>query len=296
MKIATVTQNPFDEVKVDSQFLNEPMLYESKNNFSPGSLYGTREFVVELVRRLHTRDIRMGHQAQEILAQYKAGVKAEARINYEAAKANSSNLYEQEGYAIDYKGERYDGKITVMFEELDVYDPDDPFSGPNIIDLSGDGEGAKIRIDYLNSKQKMKRKTLSAKKNNRFCVYVEEGQESCYQGLQIKSNGLLAAAGNDALEISVNQGNKFMREVSVNGTLSVYQEPASKAFFIKSSKQKKAFNFKFGPLVKEKRKASKLKDYLGGCDYSDGNYDENALRFDLNEVQALVDFYNQNCK
>ena len=293
IKIATITQDVLKRVTVSSSFLAEPLSYESRDRFKRGAPDDTRAVILEAVRHLHARNVRFGYEAKGIAAQYNADIKAEQRIRYEEAKVNSSNIYERSGYAIDHKGERYEGKITALFEKLSVVDPDDITSGGSILDLTS--SGSKFRIEYLNAKQKTKFKKLSTARKNRFCVFEQGGEESCYRTAQIKSNGLLAAAGNDALDITPGQGNKFLREVFERGDIAVYQEPTTKAFYIKSSKQKKTFSFKFGPLVKEARKAEKLKKYLGGCDYADDAYDENALRFDLNEVQELVEYYNENC-
>jgi hypothetical protein len=289
-KIATITQDVLKHVTVSSSFLSEPLSYDSRDRLKRGAPDDTRAVVLEVVRHLHARGVLMGHEAKGIVAQYNADVRAEDSIKYEEAKANSSNVYDHSGYAIDHKGVRYDGKITAIFEAIDAT------GASNILDLRNNNHGSEIKVEYLNTKKQKKLKKLSASKENLFCIFVENGKEDCYTAVKIKSNGLLAAAGNNTLNINLNQNNKFLRKVIESADITVFQDPASEDFYLKSRKQKKAFNFKFGPLVKEARKASKLKDYLSGCDYVNDSYDENALRFDIDKVQELVDYYDQNCR
>lgn len=290
-KIGTITQGISGEVNIASKLLTSPIVYNTKNKFSATDKYATRDFVIEAVRRMHTRGLELGHSAKETVAKVSEEAKAEAIESYKEAKANSANIYNQLGYGIDDKGERYEGKVTMLFE--DIKDPTDPLANGTIVNLGGDGIGKKVNIIYLNEKDKEKTKTLSAKKNSRFCVFDENGNETCYVGVKIKSNGLLAGSG-DALSIG-GAGALFMKEVYKEGKGIIYQEFPSNKYYIKVDGQEKVFDFTFGSLIKEEKKIAKLKAYLNGCNYGDGTYDE-ASFLEIEKVKELINFYNNSCK
>ena len=290
IKIGTITQDAFGAVTIVSQLLTAPITYKSKYRFNATDKYATKDFLVEAVRWLHVRGIELGHSAKESVAQANAEIRAEAQAEYEEAKANSSNIYDQKGYAIDEKGVRYEGEVTMLFD--DIPDPNNPESG-TIINLDGSDIGKKVRIAYINDKDKKRIKTLSAKSGVRFCVFGDSGQETWFEAIRVKSNGLLASS-DDALVIG-GSGGLFMKEVYKEGKAKVYQGLPSGKYYLKTEGQDKAFSFEFGDLIKETKKASKLKDYLGGCDYNSGSYDEASYQ-DLEEIKILVDHYNNSCK
>ena len=289
IKIGTITQDAFGVVTIVSQLLTSSITYETRNRFSATDKYGTKDFLVEAVRWLHARGIELGHSASEAVAQANAEIKAEAQEAYEEAKANSSNFYNRKGYAIDEKGVQYEGEVTMLFD--DIPDPNNPESG-TIINLGGNQIGKQVKVAYVNEKDKKRIKTLSAKNGVRFCVFEDEGQETWFEAIKVKSNGLLATS-DDA--ISIGNSGLFMKEVYKEGKASVFQYPANGKYYLKTKGQEKAFSFEFGDLIKEVKKASKLKDYLGGCEYNSGSYDESSFQ-DLEEIKILIDFYNNSCK
>ena len=290
-KIGVVTQDLSGNVNIESQLLTSPLTYNTKNRYSATDKYATKEFVIEAVRRMHTRGLELGHSANETLEKVNEEAKAEAIKSYEEAKANSSNIYGQLGYGIDDKGERFEGKVTMLFE--DIKDPTDPLSGGTIVNVGGSDIGKKVSIIYLNEKEKKRTKILSAKKATRFCIFDKEGNETCYQGIKVKSNGMLAGGG-DALSIG-GSGALFMQEVFKDRKGTIYQEFPSKKYYLRVEGQEKAFDFAFGPLIKEEKKIAKLKEYLGGCDYGDGVYNEAGFQ-EIETVKELINFYNNSCK
>ncbi|MEM9362397.1 MAG: hypothetical protein AAGA43_07175 [Bacteroidota bacterium] len=290
VKIGTITQDAFGVVTIVSQLLTSPITYETRNRFSPTDKYGTKDFLIEAVRWLHARGVELGHSAKEAVALANAEIKAEAQEAYEEAKASSSNFYNKKGYVIDEKGMRYEGEVTMLFD--DIPDPNNPESGGTMVNLNGSELGRKVKVAYVNEKDKKRIKTVSAKSGVRFCVFEDDGQETWFEGIKVKSNGLLASS-DDA--ISIGNSALFMKEVHKEGKASVFQYPATGKYYLKTNGQEKAFSFEFGQLIKEAKKASKLKEYLGGCDYNSGSYDESSFQ-DLEEIKILVDFYNNSCK
>nr|WP_298995193.1 hypothetical protein [uncultured Allomuricauda sp.] len=291
IKIGTITQDAFGVVNIVSQLLTNPITYKTRNRFSATDKYATKDFLVEAVRWLHTRGIELGHSAKESVAQANAEIRAEAQKEYEVAKANSSNIYDKKGYALDEKGVRYEGEITVLFD--DIPNPNSPESAGTVVNLNGDEFGKKVKVSYINEKDKKRIKTLSAKSGVRFCVFEESGEETWFEAIKVKSNGLLATS-DDAISIG-GSGGLFMKEVYKEGKASVYQSPKGGQYYLKTDGQEKAFSFAFGALIKEEKKASKLKDYMGGCEYNSGSYDESSFQ-DLEEIKILIDFYNSSCK
>ncbi|MDY8138710.1 hypothetical protein [Aquimarina sp. 2201CG5-10] len=287
VKIGTVTQDISGKVTIVSQLLTNPLTYSSRYRFKATDKYATKEFMIEAVRYLHAKDIRLGRDAKKMVAQANQEIRAEAQENYEEAKANSSNIYDQLGYGIDDKGQRFEGKVTMLFEK--IKNPNE--MGGNIATIGGDNVGNKVKVIYLNEKEKKKIKMLAAKKETRFCVFSADGSETCYQGVRIKSNGMLASG--DAISIG-GSGAQYLKEVLKSGKVTIYQGIPSNKYFIKTDKQEKAFNFEFGSLIKEEKKIAKLNEYLG-CSYGDGTYDEASFQ-DLENIKELINFYNNSCK
>ena len=286
-KIGTVTQATFGDVTITSQLFKTPITYNTKNNFSPTDKYATQKFVIEAVRHLHARGQKLGNSAKNDVAQANKEVRKEAQVSYEEAKANSSNIYGKKGYAIDDKGVRYEGEVTMIFENIP--NPNDTSSGGNIVSLDGDQSGKKVTVAYLNKKDNKKYKTLSAKKGIRFCVFDENANEVWYEVIKQKSNGLLASSSEG---VTLGTSNAlFMKEIYKEGKATVYQTIPDEKYYLRVEGQEKAFNFEFGTLIKEEKKAAKLKEYLGGCEYKAGSYDE-ASFLDLDNIKDLIGTYN----
>ncbi|MBS9462745.1 hypothetical protein KIM67_10005 [Flagellimonas sp. 389] len=288
--IATITQDSFSgEVKMASKLLTAPIIYKTDNRFYPTDKYKTRDFMVEAVRFLHLNGLELGTSAKESIDQANEEIFESAQIAYEEALANSSNIYNQKGYVIDDKGTRYEGELTLVFE--DIKDPSDPMAGGTIINLGGNEIGKKVRVAYLNKNEKVRFKSFSSKNDVRVCLFDEQGNESCYEGVKVKSNGLLATSSDLSL---TGTGAKFMKEVYVTDNAIVFQESPSNKYYLKVNTREKAFDFEFGGLIKEDKKLLKLKEYLSGCDYIKDGYDESKFR-DLNYINSLVDYYNSSC-
>ena len=133
---------------------------------------------------------------------------------------------------------------------------------------------------------------FSAKDGVRVCVFDEDGNETWFQGLKIRGNGILASG----YEVGLGgPGSKFLKEVYKEGKAILYQEIPSNKYFLKTTSQEEVFNFEFGGLINEEKKSAKLTDYLNGCEFNNGNYDEEKFN-GLEYLKTLIDFYNAaNC-
>ena len=289
-KIGTVKRDNFGKVTISSQLLSGPIIYESDNSFHPTDKYKTQRFVLEAVRHLYANGLELGRSAKEAVAQANEEMRQEALLNYEEALAASQNVYSKKGFAIDDKNVRYEGEVTLIFEEIE--NPNDPTSFANVVDLGGSSIGKKVKVVYLNNRGKRKAKMFSAKDGVRVCVFDEDGNETWFQGLKIMGNGILASG----YEVGLGgPGSKFLKEVYKEGKAILYQEIPSNKYFLKTTSQEEVFNFEFGGLINEEKKSAKLTDYLNGCEFNNGNYDEEKFN-DLEYLKTLIDFYNAaNC-
>jgi hypothetical protein len=287
-KVAIATVSSFGDVDIKLPFKNLESQYKTRHSSSTTTIEG---LIKEIVVRINTQGVGLGHQIvneRKILSEAKA---IKANDDFNKSKLLSSNLYDVKGYAIDGKGKRYEGEIEMIFE--DIKDPNDPLSRGTIVNL-GSGLGKTVRVKYINDKDKIKYKALTAKSGASFTVFDAEGNETLYKGIRVKSNGLLASAGSsDALSIG---GAKifYMKQVIANDKLAVYQEFPSNKYYIKLNKEEKAFDFEFGALIKEPKKIQKVKAYFG-CDLGITEYNEESF-LSLDKIEELINFYNNSCK
>ncbi len=235
------------------------------------------EFLTQLVEQIVSKGYALGHEISE-----KQAAKSEAlNEKYEKAKANSSNIYNQKGYLIDKEGKKWEGDISLAFEEVK-----NPADWGGVVDISSYGNSLGLR--YINEKDKKKFKSFSAKDGVRFCLTNEDGSETCYQGVKIQSNGLMAKA-------TTASGNRYVKEILKEGKIVVYQSLPGNEYVIKTDSQEKAFSFVFGDLIKEEKKVVKLKEYLNGCESGNGKFDEASFE-NIDKVKELINFYNTSCK
>ncbi len=292
-KIATASIDSFGKtVNVQSQLLKENFSYR---NLSTSLVNiegkGTITFVKELVYQLHSRGLTLGNQVSKNQNTAYQKKREEQAVNFEEAKVNSTNIYDKKGYAIDEKGEQFEGAITIAFEQI-VNANDRISSGTS--NIGGGGIGNTLSITYINKKGKSKRKSISAKKNTSFCIVNDNGEEECYKALKVMG-GPIMNESDGPLALASSKG-KFLKEVYKEGDLVVYQYPPTKTYYLKIIDKEKAFNFSISLFGKVEKKANNLKEYLNGCDYTDKNkYVEKAFK-ELATIKELINYYNTSCK
>jgi hypothetical protein len=266
--------------------------YDSKYQLS-GGLSNSR-FLTDLVEKIVGKGYVLGSQIneeKEIAYQEQKERKAiqyqKDKANYEVAKRNSSNIYNKKGYVIDEKGVKKEGAISIAFEKIK-----NPADWGGMVNISS-SYGNSLALRYIDKKGKKKIKSFSAKKGNRFCIINEDESEICYQGIKIQGNGLLGQAAATTFE-GVGEV-QYMKEVFKEGKVTIFQSTPSNKYVIKTEDQEKAFNFVFGGLIKKEKKLANLKEYLNGCDYGDGTYDEASFE-NIDKIKELINFYNNSCK
>ena len=180
-KVAIATINVFNEISVNLPYEERQFTYNAKTKLTQSSSeYQKAEFVKELIGWLYVNEVPLGNQMNNEKAQAIEAKNEVAQSKYEEAKANSSNLYDVEGYVIDEEGIKYEGTITMIWE--DIPNPNDNTQIGTIIDLDGDSLGKFVQIKYLNENEKSRFKQFKSKDGVSFYVKNGDGSETHYKG------------------------------------------------------------------------------------------------------------------
>jgi len=170
------------------------------------------------------------------------------------------------GYVIDEKGQKIEGKLTVLFKSID-----DPNS--NIADLTTYGK--QVSLTSINKKGKTKRETYKSKNGIRFCVEVNE-KNHCFLGL--KTMGTTEFIGESVSSFSLDFS-KFYKVLYEAGGYFVLTNPSrqdKKDFVIKIPSQEKG-------LYINKSNIDTLKKNL--LEYANCN----SINFDSYDFSSLTD-------
>ena len=285
--IAIITGGSIKKIDVLLNNSKEAFTYTSSKSYSDkNSDYHNGEFIKEAVQQLYLKDVLLGHQLNDSRNAIYEQKLIDKNIALQEAKDNSINIYNQSGYAINEKGERFEGEITSLFEELNK---------GNISNIGDGGIGSSVKISYKNEKGKTKYKSITAKKLARFCITNQDGSETCYKAMKVLGGPIINDSSDGALALTSSKG-KFLKEVYKEGDFIIYQYPGNKKYYLKISDKEKAFNFSISLFGNKEKKASKLKEYLGGCDYTDKNdYVEAAFK-EVDTLKKLINYYNTSCK
>lgn len=215
--------------------------------------------------------------------------KADSDAKYEEAKKNSANIFDKKGYAIDQKGEKTEGKVTIDFEKIG------PKSSNGMIDLDAAGDGKQVTVFAQNEKGKYRSYFFKAKENVVFGVFNDDNTETKYRALLVKIENV-APKDNTALDLGALAGVslasaswKYFKEIQYTDKMSIYQDLPSNTYVIKIPTQEKGFQI----LVKkgkEDKFLSKLKEYVGD---SVGSSDLEKIDYsNVEGLKNLVDLYS----
>lgn len=181
----------------------------------------------------------------------------------EEAKLNSSNIYDKNGYAIDQKGAKLEGKVSIDFEKIV-----EKSSSNGMVDLDAAGDGKKVTVIAKNEKGNLRSYDYKAKENVQFGIINDDKTETKYRALLVKIENV-APKDNTALDLGALAGMslasaswKYFKEVQYTDKMSIYQDIPSNSYVIKIPTQEKGFQI----LVKkgkEDKFLSKLKEYVG---------------------------------
>lgn len=208
----------------------------------------------------------------------------------EEAKLNSANIYDKKGYAIDAKGEKLEGQISIDFEQIDTKS-----SSSGMVDLDAGGDGKVLKVIAKNEKGNLRSYNYKAKENVVFGFVNDDSTETKFRALLVKMESI-APKDNSALDLGALSGMslasaswKYFREVLYTDKMSIYQDLPSNIYVIKIPTQEKGFQI----LVKkgkEDKFLSKLKEYVG-----DSVVNSDLEKIDYSNVEGLknlVDLYS----
>lgn len=216
--------------------------------------------------------------------QGKAGVEAirmeQAKANTEkinTERSNSANIYEQNGYVINEKGEKKSGPITAEFQSIKAE------SSSGMADMTAYGKT--VTLKFTNEKGREKTENFKSKNGVRFCI-DKDGKEECYLGLKTIGNTLAAAGSLNSLSFDFSSFYKILYEE--NGYLVLVDPLLSEDFILKIPSQEKG-------LYTNKSSNDKLKknvaEYLKCDSLVFENYDFKTLE---GLIKVLEDYKN-NC-
>ncbi|MEN8187145.1 MAG: hypothetical protein ABFR05_08465 [Bacteroidota bacterium] len=120
---------------------------------------------------------------------FNIGVTALKKLNFERAVeeynkriANSKNIFDKKGYVLTKGDPRREGYITFYVEDIPIpkgmKNPEDS----HMIAINGKNTGKRMRFLELKDEKSGSYRFYRGKKDVKFCIYLEEGKEECYQG------------------------------------------------------------------------------------------------------------------
>lgn len=216
---------------------------------------------------------------------------ADKMAKFDAAKLNSSNIYDKIGYAIDPKGEKLEGTLSIDFEKIVMSS-----SSNGMVDL--DGVGKILKVLAKNEKGDLRYYNYKAKENVLFSIINDDKSETKYRALLVKVEEVAAPKDNSALDLGAMAGIslataswKYFKEVQITDKMSIYQDIPSNSYVIKIPAQEKGFQIliKKG---KEEKFYSKLKEYIGETISSSDI--EKIDYSNVNGLKDLVDLYSKS--
>lgn len=233
-----------------------------------------QEFVIDLVSRGYMLEHQIKRESAEL---HKAKV--------DMALERSINLYDVNGYVVDKEGIKYNGKITMWFEMLDVNE-----TGQKLPEYGADGYGQNVTVLYINDKGKSREKTFNAKDDNYFCVQGTEA-ENCYYGLKTYGEAMKKLQNLDSFKF--NNAYYYLLLKKEKGIMLLQDPVEMQKYVIKIDSDEK------GQMIdnrSEEKLAEKLGDYLIKCPELSKEIKSGAIDIKSeNNLFQIVEEYSQ-CK
>lgn len=268
------------------KFLNQELItYDKKvlkaafdNSGNPTGYKMSKDITaMNIVRVLVGNDYTLQHQGlAEVQAMRTEQIQASTE-KIKTARSNSANIYEQNGYVINEKGEKKSGPITVEFESINAE------SSSGMADMTAYGKT--VTLKFTNEKGREKTENFKSKNGTRFCI-DKNGKEECYLGLKTIGNTLAAAGSLNSLSFDFSSFYKILYED--NGYLILVDPLIPSDFIIKIPTQEKGLYTNKSSNDKLKKNVS---EYLKCDSFVFENYDFKALE---GLIKVLEDYKN-NC-
>ncbi|WP_405400065.1 hypothetical protein [Maribacter sp. Asnod2-G09] len=221
--------------------------------------------------------------------EYKAIKLSEAVKRYKARKLLSPNIYAKQGFVIDDEGEKFEGKISINFEELINPAKDESVVFKNVAEVGGNSKyGKEVYVAYVNEKGKDKAKTFKSSRGTQF--YIDEGNSAGkYVGFKTNVDEFEAAIA--AVSLNFNYSSYYY-VLSESDKIIFYKKPLTDAKGIKTKVQDRGYNF---ITANADRNFERLKKYLEDCSslpesFKDLDYTS------IEDINTLIEYYNSSCK
>ena len=228
-----------------------------------------------LLPELINKGYLFGYQ-QQAEAQRLHNTKVRQAIN------ESENIYNQQGYVIDDKGNKIEGYISIAFQILDVNRTGNvlPATGP-------DNFGKTVYIKYINEKNKERIASFKARENVTFCI-KKDGTEVCYEGMQVYGEAFKKLQNMDALNFDHAY---FYQVLNKYEKITLLQDPVEKEKFVL-----KLPNEKKGQMIDNRSSEKLLKsvsDYLSACKTLSDEIKNNGFDLKLqSNLEKIAEEYN----
>ncbi|OAZ05260.1 hypothetical protein FLB_03510 [Flavobacterium succinicans] len=256
----------FDKKVINAKFDNSgnPIGYKMSKDIT----------VLNIVRALITNGYTLQHQGKAAITAMRTEQIKEQEKRVITERSNSANIYEQNGYVIDEKGEKRTGPITAEFESIKAE------SSSGMADMTAYGKT--VVLKYSNEKGREKTEIFKSKNGIRFCL--DSGE--CYLGLKTIGNTMAAAGSLNALSFDFSSFYKILYEK--DGYLVLVDPLVPADFIIKIPNQEKGLYTNKSSLDKLKKN---ITEYLKCDSFVFENYDFKTL----DGLVKVLEEYKNNC-
>ncbi|GIQ60836.1 hypothetical protein Flavo103_39720 [Flavobacterium collinsii] len=231
---------------------------------------------VNIVATLLYNGYELGEQMKGIIQEQRMEDAQQTGKALDEAKSNSKNIYDVSGYLIDEKGQKREGTLNALFEDVTI----NKNSSNGITDITTYGKT--VTLTYTNEKGKSKNESFKSKNGIRFCLNSGE----CYLGLKTIGNTMATAGSLNSLSFDFSSFYKILYEK--DGYMVLVDPVLSSDFIIKIPTQEKG-------LYTNKSSNDKLKknviEYLKCDSFVFENYNFKTLE---GLIKVLGDYEN-NC-
>lgn len=232
---------------------------------------------MNIVRVLIGNGYTLQHQGKAAVTEIRAEQAKASEEKVKIERSKSANIYEQNGYVINEKGEKKSGSITAEFETIKAE------SSSGMADMTAYGKT--VTLKFTNEKGREKTENFKSKNGTRFCI-DKDGKEECYLGLKTIGNTMAAAGSLNSLSFDFSSFYKILYED--NGYMVLVDPLLPSDFIIKIPVQEKG-------LYTNKSSSDKLKknvtEYLKCDSFVFENYDFKTL----DGLIKVLEDYKNNC-
>jgi len=201
--------------------------------------------------------------------------------DYENKLKNNRNIQGQRGYVVDASGQKWEGIVSLEHEKF--YDPRKDWAGYKLASktaLNG-------VLDYTDENGQKAQKIFKAKSGDRVCVFNDDGSETCFVGIKLKTDKVLTEDSNigDVLNSS------SFYEIAYEGiNTMVFKHPTEDTELgIKRNDKKEAIVFVGSNIARNKNNVNRYLECTIPDEFVNTDYTK------AKAIIAIVKHYENNC-